>query len=153
MDDFQIYTRVSPINLDDAVNTTNADLDKICKWSNTFGLKINLSKTLVIIVGTSRMLFKIDWTKLPQVTCNNSTPILYSERVKNLGILIANTLSRCPRLPELSRKMFATEGLPRLRNFLPLSTKIFHNPFFSPSLIIKLKKGLIPVILISLKTN
>lgn len=45
--------------------------------------------------------------------------------VKNLGVFIDKQLSWGPQLSEISRRMFASMGsLRRLRNFLPIATKI-----------------------------
>lgn len=85
MDDFQVYTKAPSANLVTAVNTTNNDLETICKWSTSHGLYINLTKTQVIVVGSSRTISKIDWTSLPQVFSDGSA-IPYSDNVKNQGI-------------------------------------------------------------------
>lgn len=114
--------KAKSVTLADAMDTINVDLNKICKRSIYYGLKINPTKTQVMVVGSSRMISKIDWTILPQVSFG-STLIPFSD--KNLCIYIDSTLSWGPQLQELSCKMFAAaEFMRRLRNLFPNSTKI-----------------------------
>lgn len=120
-DDLQIYFKAPPINLADVIDTINADLDLRFM---AYGLKINPTKAQVIVGGSSKLIYKINWTILPQVFCGN-TPIPFSDMVKNLGIYIDSTLSWGSQLQELSCKIFAASGsLRRLRNLLPTFTKI-----------------------------
>ncbi|KAI8437374.1 hypothetical protein MSG28_011712 [Choristoneura fumiferana] len=55
----------------------------------------------------------------------NGILIPFSVKVKNLGVFMEQSLAWAPQVKEVSRKMFAAVGsLRRLRNFLPLATKI-----------------------------
>lgn len=72
-DDPQIYTSASLVKLVDGVNTINAALHKINKYSNSDGLNINPSKIQVIVVGSSRVIAKIDWTIWGFTSPNSST--------------------------------------------------------------------------------
>lgn len=123
-DDLQIYTQAPLEDLSTAIEVTNSDLRKISDWSNSYGLRINPAKTQTIIIGSSRMVSKIDWFRLPQVLFDG-TSIQISDTVKNLGILMDKKLSWVPQIAETSRKLFASaSSLRRLRNFLPITTKI-----------------------------
>ncbi|KAJ0170700.1 hypothetical protein K1T71_013472 [Dendrolimus kikuchii] len=123
-DDLQIYNHSSIGMLQESIRLTNIDLQAITEWSDAYGLKVNPSKTQTIIIGSPRMIAKINWTSLPKITFE-SLEIAVSEKVKDLGILIDSTLSWGPQLQEISRKVFASAAsLRRLRNFLPHATKI-----------------------------
>ena len=107
-----------------AIDTINQDHSKIVEWSKAYGLSINPLKTKVIIVGSSRLISKIDWTSLPQVEFDGAK-VDISETVKNLGIIIDRELSWRPHLTNLSRRLFASSAsLRRLKNFLPTATKV-----------------------------
>ena len=123
-DDLQLYTQASLDELHLAIAQTNSDLSQITRWSDSFGLTVNPSKTQVIIVGSPKFISRIDWDQLPPVVFNG-VQIPFSDCVKNLGVLIDSTLSWKPQIAEVSRRMFgAVRSLNRLRNFLPMATKI-----------------------------
>lgn len=122
-DDLQIYTQAPVDRLHEAIQDTNADLLRIRDWSRSYGLTVNPTKTQIIVIGSSRMISKIDWFRLPQVLFDG-VPISISNTVKNLGIYIDRQLSWEPQIAEVSRKVFASAAsLRRLRNFLPTTTK------------------------------
>jgi hypothetical protein len=123
-DDLQIYSQGAINDLPLAIHTMNKDLESISSWSDRFGLKVNPTKTQVIIVGSPKLIPRIDFSNLPAVMFNDII-IPYSHQVRNLGVIMDRTLSWVPQMSEVSRKMFASVGsLRRLRNFLPLATKI-----------------------------
>lgn len=122
-DDLQIYSQGVLDDLPSVINTTNNDLENILDWSHRHGLIVNPSKSQTIIIGSSKLISRIDFSNLPTILFNG-TQIPYSFQVKNLGIIMDRTLSWVPQINEVSRKMFAAIGsLRRLRNFLPLATK------------------------------
>ncbi|KAG7294925.1 hypothetical protein JYU34_022691 [Plutella xylostella] len=123
-DDLQIYSLASPSELHNAIYDTNCDLDRISEWSYNYGLKVNPSKTQVIILGSSRLLSKLDYGQLPAVLFDG-VRIEYSKKVKNLGIIMDSCMTWMAQVGEVSRKVFASAAcLRRLRNFLPTATKI-----------------------------
>lgn len=123
-DDLQIYTQASINDLSGAIADINSDLMRILAWSKSFGLSMNPKKTQAIIIGSSRMISKINWSGLPQVVFDD-IPISFNDSVKNLGVIMDKNMSWDPHLAELSRKMFASAAsLRRLGNFLPTSTKV-----------------------------
>lgn len=80
-DDLQIYNQ-APLNmLPEAIDLVNRDLDQICSWSRSYGLMVNPSKTQVIIVGSPRMIARVDWAHLHHITCDGIV-IPYSDSVK-----------------------------------------------------------------------
>ena len=75
-------------------------------------------------MGSSRMLNKVDWSTIPSITFDGSV-IPFSNKVKNLGVIFDSELSWRPHITELSRRLFlSSKSLGRLRNFLPITTKI-----------------------------
>nr|XP_026500143.1 uncharacterized protein LOC113403771 [Vanessa tameamea] len=80
------------ISIGGAIERLNQELHKICTWSKTCGLLVNPDKSQVIIIGSSKLLTKVDNANLPAIIFNN-TPLSLSSSVKNLGLLIDNTLS------------------------------------------------------------
>lgn len=122
-DDLQIYSQAPLDHLADAVDEVNGDLLRIANWSRSHGLTINPIKTQVIIVGSSRLVSKIDFTTLPEIVFGGIC-VPYSTQVKNLGIIMDNCMSWQPQIQSVARKMFASAAsLNRLRNFLPTATK------------------------------
>lgn len=122
-DDLQIYSQTKLQDLDRAILTTNVDLARISEWSRRYGLKVNPTKTQVIVVGSPYFISRIDWQLLPQIVFDG-VYIAFSSKVKNLGIFIDRCLSWGPQMDEVSRRMFASaSSLRRLRNFLPTATK------------------------------
>ncbi|KAJ0175142.1 hypothetical protein K1T71_009283 [Dendrolimus kikuchii] len=123
-DDLQIYAQARVENIKDAINTINDDLGRILAWSRAHGLKVNPSKTQAIIIGSSRMISKINWSLLPDLLFDG-TCLHISDKVKNLGVIIDRELSWWPHITELSRRVFASSAsLRRLKYFLPTATKV-----------------------------
>lgn len=123
-DDLQIYSQAPLTSLVEAIRKTNTDLCRIADWSKRFGLRVNPLKTQVIIIGSSRMLARVDFPGLPNIIFDG-TIVPYSSQVKNLGIILDSCFSWGPQLTAVSRKVFASgASLRRLRNFLPTATKV-----------------------------
>lgn len=123
-DDLQIYVS-SPVEaISEAIERINRNLQIIFEWSKSYGLNLNPTKSQTIIIGTQKQVAKLNITHLPPVMYD-CTPISYTKSVKNLGIIMDNTLSWTPHVSNISRKIFATMGsLRRWKNFLPIKTKI-----------------------------
>ncbi|CAK1590978.1 unnamed protein product [Parnassius mnemosyne] len=123
-DDLQIYFQCKIAALPNTIRLINEDLIRIYHWCNSFGLKVNQLKTQAIIIGSSKLISRLTFSLLPPVIFEG-TLIPYSDKVKNLGIMFDRTLSWGPQVSEVSRRMFAAVGsLRRLRNFLPIPTKV-----------------------------
>lgn len=69
-DDLQIYAHTTFEELHRAIDKINADLATICNWSKDFGLNLNPNKSQVIIIGSPKLIAKVDWSALPAVTLN-----------------------------------------------------------------------------------
>lgn len=123
-DDLQIYSHAKLTDLPTSIDNLNNDLKNLYRWSSSYGLNINPSKCQVIIIGSPKLVCRIDWSLIPPVVYNHAV-ISYSDKVKNLGVIFDRHLSWAPQLSEMSRKLFAAIGsLRRLQYFLPLPTKI-----------------------------
>lgn len=76
------------------------------------------------MVGSSRQLAKVDVSFLPTLFFNNC-PIPFTPTVKDLGVIIDSNLDWTPHVNEMSRKFYAAlHSIIRLKNFLPIKTKI-----------------------------
>lgn len=123
-DDLQLYTAAPAYNISEAIAKMNDDLSRINSWSQSYGLLVNPSKSQVIIIGSPYQLAKVDTNNLPSIRFGTANLVLCT-CVKNLGLLVDNTLSWVPQVADVSRKIFATvRSLNRWKNFLPIKTKI-----------------------------
>lgn len=87
-DDYQLY-RFAKINeMTECVTKINLDITSIADWSLNNDLRINAIKTQCIVISTN----DVDLNFIPPV-CVKSIPIVYSEVVKDLGLLIDRKLS------------------------------------------------------------
>lgn len=123
-DDLQIYSQGSVADLAQTICAMNTDLESILDWSKRYGLKVNPTKTQVMVVGSSKLTARIDFGSLPAIVFDG-IQIPFSLQVRNLGVMMDQSLSWAPQVSEVSRRMFAAiASLRRLRNFLPYATKI-----------------------------
>lgn len=123
-DDLQLYRHFLLADLLPTVDLVNSDLDAVRCWAEKFGLKVNPTKSQVIIVGSRQLLSKIDRRTLPPIYFNGVI-IPYSSSVKNLGVYMEESLSWVGNTNEISRKVYgAMHSLKRLNRFIPIDTKI-----------------------------
>ncbi|CAH2092304.1 unnamed protein product [Euphydryas editha] len=123
-DDLQLYVSTPANDIAGAINKINVDLSCISNWCKSYGLCLNAAKSQVTIIGSPGQICKVDFKTLPPITLNSSI-LNVTTCVKNLGLLIDNSLSWSPQITEISRKLFASIGsLKRWKNLLPLKVKI-----------------------------
>lgn len=123
-DDVQLYLAFPPSDIANAVELLTEDLRAVSSWSQKFGLKINTSKTQVMITGSRGFLSRLDRNSLPSVKYND-VPLVYCSDVKNLGLVISESLNWDNHITEASRKIFGSmHAMKRMQNFLPFSAKI-----------------------------
>ncbi|CAG4986430.1 unnamed protein product [Colias eurytheme] len=81
------------------------------------------------VLESKPLMSKIKWDCLPDVVVDGSR-IPFSKTVKSLGLYLDQNLSWSEHIMQIRKKIFAgASSLRRLRNFLPISTKIaFFNP-------------------------
>ena len=89
-DDLQIFRHFLLSNIDAIVADMNRDIDLIRTWAFKHGLNLNETKTHVMLVGTSRLLGRLNFTTVPKLQLNNNT-LDYTEKVKNLGLIMNKT--------------------------------------------------------------
>jgi hypothetical protein len=123
-DDLQLYRHFSRADLASAVDDMNADLRRLTEWTDCNGLKINETKTQVIIIGYSRLLNRLDMTQIPQVTVNG-TGLDYRVKVKNLGVTFNSTLDWSDHINLTCNKVIAgISTLKKVGHLIPFSVKI-----------------------------
>lgn len=77
-----------------------------------------------MIVGSSRLLNKLDVANIPQIFYNGIC-IPFSDKAKNLGLIMDCKMSWADHVSEVSRRMhYSFHSLKRFQNFLPIKTKI-----------------------------
>ena len=123
-DDLQIYAHTDIHSLNTTINTLNEDLASIGQWAHKMGLLVNPNKSQAIIIGSRRLLPKIQISNLPHLILNGSV-IPYMPTVKDLGLLIDQNLSWQPQVNNVSRRIFSKiQFLKRLQQFIPIKTKV-----------------------------
>jgi hypothetical protein len=80
-DDVQIYLSGSKESIASVVNQINSDLASISDWSTQNGLRLNSQKTQTMAN------YRNSYSPLPPVRIGD-TIILYSNKVKNLGVIM-----------------------------------------------------------------
>lgn len=123
-DDLQLYVRTDVNTLNSAIAWLNSDLSSIYSWSARYGVVVNPNKCQSIIVGSSRLLSKVDMNVIDPVRFDN-VPIPFSSEVRNLGIYLDSHLTWGAQITNISRKIFSSlHSLNKLKNFLPIKAKI-----------------------------
>lgn len=121
-DDLQIYVHTSPEQFAEDVNKLNFDLALISKKASSMGLVLNTLKTQCIIIGTRRTLSGLDG-RCCEIELNGSK-IPYSKTVKNLGIIMDETLSWDNQIAAINKRFYYSLHQLRLfKNFLPFQTR------------------------------
>ncbi|XP_071581375.1 uncharacterized protein [Temnothorax nylanderi] len=75
-DDVQIYRLCSPANILQALELITCDANAIFDYANTNGLKLNATKSKVIIFGSQAYINTIDLSSLPPIIVNNTPPTI-----------------------------------------------------------------------------
>ena len=104
MDDFQIWLKCKPSDINSTINQLNIELSNINQWLLSHGLKPNPNKTQAIIIGTpsnTKLAHSINHTPL----IFNSTQITFTSTVKNLGLHIESDLGWYKQVSQISRKV------------------------------------------------
>ena len=88
-DDMQIISTFSPNNINEAVNNLEFDLAKISDWAVRHGLRLNPSKSSILVLGSSFLL-----RALPPITVTiDSIQLHPATSLRNLGITLDSTLT------------------------------------------------------------
>ncbi len=124
-DDTQIYAHCLAENIAVSVSQFNTDLNRISSWSQSNALKLNASKSKVIIIGSSYQIKSLSNNNtIPDVAINNDIIPVVSE-CRNLGILFDNTLSWLPHINSLISKSYGKlRSLNHYKHFLSSTVKL-----------------------------
>ena len=121
-DDLQLYISIEPNNIETGIKKLNEDLEKITSWAVLNGLEINPNKSQFLLVGSQKIVSKINCAGLCVKINDVIVPI--SNSAKNLGVLLNSKLTWEDHVNYICRKSFATlHSLTRLRKFLPVNVK------------------------------
>lgn len=90
-DDTQIYVHCLPRDIIDCIRRAQSDAQAVALWALQNGLKLNLFKTKIIILGSELYIAQLNISSLPKIIINGTT-IPYSNTVKSLGVTISSTL-------------------------------------------------------------
>lgn len=121
-DDTQIYCSFFPADLHNALIFMNKDLDALHKISRKHGLKLNPSKSLVLLFGNQQMCDRV--RDQIQLKINGEVlPIV--ESAKNLGLIMDNTFRYKLHVDKCIKRAYANlRMLFPHRSFLPVSVKL-----------------------------
>lgn len=119
-DDCQLYISGALMDISDIVSNINSDIRNILQWCEQNGLTLNAKKTQTIVFRTKR-------TKLPNLPLVQvgEDKIVYSEVVKNLGLLMDSNLNWNAQVTSVCNKVYnALHSLVTLRHSTPQHTRI-----------------------------
>ena len=122
-DDHQLYVSFSPEFqyhfLGDKIRLV---LDKINEWMNCFFLKLNQSKTQVIVFGPASIRNKMSINGV--FVENDATCIRFKSVVKNLGIFLDSEMSYDDQVKSVvSKSFFSIKTISRVKSFLTSKEK------------------------------
>lgn len=119
-DDVQIYTACTLSDISFGVRRINNELQKVVEWAKQNKLQLNVGKTQAIAIYGSQL----DTAVFPPLLVNNVV-VPYSSKVKNLGIMMDNTLKWHSHVNLISSKVhFILRRLWRFSYLTPLDIKI-----------------------------
>ena len=118
-DDTQILISDVKPNLPSLILRMETTLSSLSSWFHAHGLKLNISKTEILLLGTRQ-----NTRSLPPVSVRvGGETVQESQTVKNLGVLFDRHLSWDAHVSDVVRKCTGLLiGLRHLRHFLPART-------------------------------
>jgi hypothetical protein len=120
-DDFQIYDADNISNFSSCCERVNKNLEAISRWASDNGLLLNASKTKAMIICREQSRLPPSPPKLKL----NGTPIEYSSKVLNLGLIVDNRFSWLPQASVVRNKVnFALSRLWHFADVTPLETRL-----------------------------
>ena len=103
-DDLQLFRRGYLNELPVIIDFWNDNLTAIKSWSESFGLVVNPKKSQAIIIRSSRLKSKISWICC-LILCTLWVPIVYYDKVRNLGLTADNNITWTSHFNEISKRM------------------------------------------------
>jgi hypothetical protein len=119
-DDLQIYIQCKPSEISDVIEKINADIVRLVNWTDKHGLTLNSGKTQAIVISNNGNFCTNNINKIVV----KDSPVEYSKKVKNLGIIIDNALSWSPYVSTICQKTYYTlHRLYKFRSLTPIATR------------------------------
>lgn len=106
-DDTQILLHVHPSFINQGLQLVSKDVDAIYNYSKDNCLKLNISKTKILLLGSRRFLSEIDLSSLPPVLVDG-IPIPFVTKARNLGVIFSSDLSWKNHISLISSKVHGT---------------------------------------------
>lgn len=123
-DDTQIYLHCLPSEMNHALEMITHDINIIVNYASCNGLKLNISKSKILILGSATYTNAINLDSLPVINIERSI-IPYVDHARNLGVILQSNLSWSKHVNSISGRVHAT--LHRLKfhkNSLPTTLRI-----------------------------
>jgi len=125
-DDLQLYIHFSckPEEIAKCVALVNEILADVVHWSLKQGLKLNPTKSQVIIIGSERAYKKLDFSQVPKVVLDN-LELDYCDKVKNLGLVFDKHLNWNGQISQITQKFYGVlKTLEKFRDVTPEAIRI-----------------------------
>ena len=124
MDDTQIYLSVLFAQLQEEIARMAHEVGVIWEYAIGNGLKLNISKSKILILGSNAYVGKIDFSDLPPISINGTNlPYVSDERIS--GVVMQNNLSWSKHVFLISHKSHGTlHSLKYHKNSLPTETNL-----------------------------
>ncbi|XP_077258283.1 uncharacterized protein LOC143895191 [Temnothorax americanus] len=103
-DDVQAYLLCSLADIERGLELVTRDANAIFTYAEANGLKLNPSKSKVIIFGSRANISNIDLSQLMPVVVNGA-PIPFVSEVRNLGVILTSNLSWKKHISLISQKV------------------------------------------------
>ena len=117
-DNTQIYLSCLPSDLDYGIDPIAHDVGVIARFAADSGLKLNLTKSKAIILGSRAFVSRIDLPILPRISTGGIALPFISE-ARNLGVVMSSNLSWRSHVLSISRKVrFSLHRLKYHKNIL-----------------------------------
>nr|XP_046468059.1 uncharacterized protein LOC124212225 [Neodiprion pinetum] len=91
----------------EAITKLNLDAKSVADWARTNGLKLNVSKTKAIILGSSAYVEQLKHQSKPLIIIDGKA-VPFVDTVRNLGVHISADLSWNGHVAQVSRKVYAS---------------------------------------------
>ena len=117
-DDTQIYLSCLPSDLDHGIDFIAHDVGVIARFAAENGLKLNLTKSKAISLGSRAFVSRINLSILPRISTGGIALPFVSE-ARNLGVVMSSNLSWRSHILSISRKVhFSLHRLKYYKNIL-----------------------------------
>lgn len=123
-DDLQIYIHCHPSEINTAISHMNGDISALVDSCTDLGLKLNPSKSKVLIFAKPSIKKLLFESPINNVIIQNTT-INFSTFEKNLGVIIDDNLSWSHFISSIGQKMYLTlRSLYSHRAYTPFDTRV-----------------------------